>query len=296
MERISNEAVSQAIGQPGHSLTWRRETKTCEDCGQPYEAQIASAGGVDRPYRKTCQECEQKRRDEELRQRATAELEKTKETQRDIWFETCNLPLKFANKNFDDFQRELQLKAYSAAKKFAGNYCNWSGNEPLQSLILLSPDTYGVGKTHLVAAIINHILKTEKAAYFRPNSLTVSRRRLPIYFITELELLSKIRTTFSRNEGQIDEDIYRELINYDLLVIDDIGKIRPRDPSFMQGVYFRVIDGRYASEQAIVLTTNLDYHELEEHIGGACADRLREMCGDNFIKMTGKSYRLKGKE
>ncbi|GAJ02756.1 unnamed protein product, partial [marine sediment metagenome] len=40
----------------------------------------------------------------------------------------------------------------------------------------------------------------------------------------------------------------------------------------------------------------LDYPELEELIGGACADRLREMCGKNILKMSGKSYRVtKGK-
>jgi len=245
--------------------------------------------GADRPYETRCQDCKQKRRDEDLRQQALSELKQAKEYQRDEWFEMCNLPLKFVGKTFDNFQHNLQPKAYAAAKRLAEEYCKWDGDQPLRSLMLLSPDTYGVGKTHLVAALINHILEMVEPAYLR--HLTVVRRRLPIYFITEPELLSRIRSTFSHTEGETDEDIYRELINYDILVLDDIGKMRPRDPSFLQGVYFRVIDGRYAREHAVMLTTNLHYSELEEHIGGACSDRLREMCGENFISMRGTSYR-----
>jgi DNA replication protein DnaC len=41
----------------------------------------------------------------------------------------------------------------------------------------------------------------------------------------------------------------------------------------------------------IIITTNLDVVRIEEHIGGACADRLVQMCGKNFVRMTGKSYR-----
>jgi len=42
----------------------------------------------------------------------------------------------------------------------------------------------------------------------------------------------------------------------------------------------------------LILTMNLTLQELEDHIGGAPADRLREMCGrSGFITMKGESYR-----
>lgn len=41
----------------------------------------------------------------------------------------------------------------------------------------------------------------------------------------------------------------------------------------------------------IILTTDLSLSELEAHIGGACMDRLREMCGVNIVKMAGLSYK-----
>ena len=79
----------------------------------------------------------------------------------------------------------------------------------------------------------------------------------------------------------------------DVLILDDVGKTKPRDISFLQGVYFRIIDERYAGNKPIVLTTNLSLADLEAHIGGSCADRLNEMCGtENIVQMRGKTYRV----
>jgi DNA replication protein DnaC len=277
------------------TLTWRQETKFCAECGKEYEAKIPVVNGEEKAYPLYCRDCTQKRRDDERRQAAFEELNRTKEIQRDLWFEDCNVPVKFASKTFSNFDSRLQPKAYTAVKAMAEAYCR-NGVDNLRSLVLLSPDTYGVGKTHLCAALVNHVLESVEPAYFRKNSLTVVRRPLPVYFITEVELVARIRATFSFSTNhtgdETGETILEKLISYDLLVLDDCGKVQPRDPTFLQGVLFRLIDGRYARELPILLTTNLDYTELEAHIGGASADRLREMCGDNFVRMTGKSYRL----
>ena len=110
--------------------------------------------------------------------------------------------------------------------------------------------------------------------------------------------MARIRATFNREGqgGETDEDIYRTLLRYDLLVVDDVGKVRPRDYSFLQGVFFRIIDDRYTSRKPVIVTTNLSLPELETHIGGAASDRLREMCGaKGLIKMTGQSFRRQSK-
>jgi len=264
--------------------TWRTETKVCVTCGRQYEARIWTRNGKDGPYETECRECRDKRLNEETRQAALKELEQAKENQRARWYQECGIPALFVDKTFENFNRELQPKAYDIIKGYDGE----------KSILLLSPDLYGVGKTHLVCALVNHTLKTREPASFSPNSYTVWRRPLPVFFITEPKLLARIRATFNRAEGQggeTDEDIYRRLLSYDLLIIDDVGKVRPRDYSFLQSVYFRMIDDRYTNEAPIILTTNLSLSELEAHIGGACADRLREMCRANIVKMAGESYR-----
>ena len=246
---------------------------------------IVSRGGEEKPLYNECEQCRKKKREAEARAEALKELEQTKEEQRDHWFDEYNIPCLFVGKTFEDFNRKLQPATFDMVKGYSG-----------KSIVLLSPDKYGVGKTHLVAALANHLLDSEDPAYFSPHSLRVIKRPCPVYFTTESDLLDGIRATFNRQGGNVnpetEESIYKQLASYGLLIIDDVGKTRPRDYSFLQGVYYRIINSRYVNEQPLILTTNLGFDELEKHIGGACADRLREMCGrENFVVMKGESYR-----
>jgi len=284
----------QGIGQSEHSQTLRKETRVCP-CGENFTAFIKVVGGKDVLDGLTiCRDCRNKAEAEERRRILLVELPKIQEEQRDIWFENCNLPLLFASKTFATFERKFQPKAYDLLKKYNPE---WDGDAPPHSLVLLSPNLYGVGKTHLVAALITSLIEAGLTASIRRDSNGYRRYPCPAYFIAENSLLSRIRATYNRHkeegEAETEEDIYQKLERHNLLVIDDVGKVRPRDYSFLQGVYFRIIDSRYTSQEPIILTTNLGFAELENHIGGACADRLREMCGDNFIGMKGASYRIK---
>ena len=189
---------------------------------------------------------------------------------------------RFVGKTFANFKQALQSRAFKVMS-------TWDGET---SIVLSSPDKYGLGKTHLAAALVNKLLATETAVM-----LTTAGRYLrcscPVYFTGEVDLLARIRATFNHQEdGETEAEVYRQLSTVDLLIIDDVGKLQPRDPAFLQGVYYRLIDNRYRSEQPIILLTNLSLAELERHIGGACADRLREMAGKHFVLMQGMSYRL----
>ncbi len=173
--------------------------------------------------------------------------------------------------NFDD--RNPQPKAFKALH-------DWRG----KSVVLYS-EVYGVGKTHLVSALANKLIDT------------CQDTECPVFVTTEIKTLDRIRATFNRHDEDslvvvTEELVYRSLEHPRLLIIDDVGKRTPRDYSFLQEVFFRLIDYRYIHGKPIILTANLSLEELEKHIGGASADRLREMAGkDGFIKLTGKSQR-----
>ena len=208
------------------------------------------------------------------------------------------MPSKFLNSSFENFDAKLQPKAFKAVKELQWEW-DEENDTPPKTLILLSPGVYGVGKTHLVCALANHIINSEEKATI-DKYMNINKRKCPVYFVSENALLQRIRQSFNRsnkhNNNELYEetetDIYEKLARVKLLIIDDVGKVRPRDLTFLQSVYFNIIDQRYTDNQPIILTTNLDFSDLEEHIGGACADRLREMAGkDGFIKMVGKSYR-----
>lgn len=265
--------------------------RICEGCGQEYEAFIGSVDGADKPSVGLCSNCRRKEEEQEYYDELLKVLPERIEHEREIWEGSCGIPPIFYGKTFKNFDRKLQPIAFDMAKSYR---CEWDDNleNPPESMILLSPNLYGVGKTHLVCAIINR-----EIAIRAPVTLSRQRglvtHRCPAYFIAEASLLSRIRAIYNAKEGETESDVYRELTRDSLLVVDDVGKVRPKDYSFLQGVYYRIIDSRYVNQQPTILTTNLDYSEFEEHIGGACADRLREMCGKNIVKMTGESYRLK---
>lgn len=257
----------------------------CAGCGQEFETTIwIRKDGTELAPDTLCNECRQEKKRQEDIARYKQDLKDTKVEQREAWRKQYRVEGIFLEKSFDSFKRELQPKAFDSLKGYRD-----------RSLVLLSPGVYGVGKTHLVCALANHLVETRETAKFKEDCYFIVKNQCPVYVITESQLLARIRRTYNRTDdprAETEDGVYSSLARFSLLVIDDVGKVRPRDYSFLQGVYFNIIDDRYVKEQQVILTTNLDFKELEEHIGGASADRLREMCGkEGFIKMVGKSYR-----
>lgn len=291
LKNILNPAFP-ATDQQGHSTVLRKETRTCA-CGKQFDAYIKVVDGKDgTDGEHMCRTCRNHADEERRRQERLALIPEAEENREWDWLTECNLPSRFADKTFENFDSSLQPKAFNLLKTFDLAWDD-DNNQCPYSIVLLSPDTYGVGKTHLVAALANQLIETKPKLSIRKDG---SFRELPCpaFFTTENNLLSRIRATFNSQDNkatETEEDIYRQLEKIDLLILDDVGKVRPRDYSFLQGVYFRIIDTRYSEEKPIILTTNLSPTELENHIGGACADRLREMCGSNFVLMKGTSYR-----
>ena len=216
----------------------------------------------------------------EARERVARRLDDVKaadDSRRQEWRLTCGLG--DLHKTLDGFDGTRQPKAFKALAE-------WSG----ESLVLASPGTFGVGKTHLVAALAHFLIETSQAAVSIQGN--VVRLPRPCLFTTEQRILGRIRATFNANAAEIDEQVYLEMEKIRLLIVDDVGKVRPRDTSFLEQVWYRIIDGRYIAGRPVVLTTNLSLDELESHLGGAVSDRLREMCGrQGFITMKGQSYR-----
>ena len=264
-------------------VTSRPEKINCIRCTKEFETKVYThPDGHEQYGSKICPDCRQKDRDEAVIRNAQEQLQRTREHMEALWDEEVNVPGVFVEKSFESFDRKLQPKAYDVVKGYDG-----------KSIVLFSPNVFGVGKTHLVCALAAHLVDSSPKADFRRGCYQVTSHHCPVRFETEAKLLTRIRETFSHSEDETEEDIYRFLDKFPLLIIDDVGKVRPRDLNFLQGVYFRIIDSRYCNEQPIILTTNLDLTELEEFIGGASADRLREMVGKNFVKMIGTSYRKK---
>lgn len=226
---------------------------------------------------------------------AENQLAKVIPFERKRWEKLCCIPPRYAEATFENFDKSRQPEAFEVMLNY-----DWHEGK---SLVLFSPKTYGVGKTHLVCALLHKITRTDTVAKILPRQMRdgltgasysdyqVITLPCPIRFSTETELIARIKATFNSGNAETEEMVFSELMYCGLLVIDDVGKVKPRDLSFLQSVYYRIIDGRYGQMLPIIITTNLDVVKLEEHLGGACADRLVQMCGKNFVRMAGKSYR-----
>jgi len=134
------------------------------------------------------------------------------------------------------------------------------------------------------------------AAFVHTNG-SIQHAPYPVYFSTEQRLIARVLQSKpwdddKHPERESREELYRMLVRVELLIIDDVGKVQHRDPAFTQEMYYRIIDDRYTQDRPVIITTNLSLDDLETHIGGACADRLREMCGlKGMMTMKGTSYR-----
>ena len=271
-------------GRPARFVTWKDEKKQCADCLDFFDARVAYIDGEPRHIPELCPACSASAVLEERKAEALVKLDAVTKVQLERWDAEAGCPARFEDRTFENFDRKRQPRAFKVLS-------TW---QPPKSIILSSTDLYGVGKTHLACSLLHRVLAGTQAAWLT-RDLWVQARRCPVHFTTEPHLLASIRATFQEGAADTDDSIYRRMASFDLLILDDVGKTRPRDPAFLQGVYFRIIDDRYSSSKPVVLTTNLSLADLEAHIGGSCADRLYEMCGEaNIVQMRGRSYRVQG--
>jgi DNA replication protein DnaC len=267
--------------------------RVCITCGKSYKTTVYKllGGELDLSVGK-CESCRIKSIKDESDNKIKAVIE-----QRERWRKECGLTPRFIKCSFSDFElKNDSLKKVSGicasyADKFPINYYQFiKTNKQYRSLVLASP-VNGIGKTHLVSAIINRILD-------RWNGEDVV---CPARIITEPDIYAQIKATFSysmeeRSMKPSEEDIIKSLIFTPLLVIDDMGKNQQNDMKFVQRTLFRIIDGRYQRLFPIALTTNLTLNGFKNYLGrddSAILNRLTEMVEGKFIVLEGESYRIK---
>lgn len=134
----------------------------------------------------------------------------------------------------------------------------------------------GVGKTHLATAI----------------GVEAASQRVSTYFINFSALMAKIKKAVAEKR---EEEVIKHYLKYTLLIIDEIGYL-PIDKETAY-VFFQLIAARY-EKRSTILTTNQPFAKWGEVFGdsviaSAIIDRLVHHC--EIIKITGTSYRIKGK-
>jgi DNA replication protein DnaC len=256
-----------------------REPKICPYCGKKlYYVRYVLFGQVrEAGHYETC-ECEGavKAREEEERRKEEEEKRKREIETIARLFEKSNIGERFKNRTFETFNPDQNLKAYQIALDYAENFEKYA--QEGQGIIFMSKQ-FGVGKTHLAAAIANYL---------------ITKKHIPVIFGTLIGLLGEIKKTYDEDSIYTTAQVESKLRDVPLLIIDDLGKEKVSD--WVLEKFYSIVNYRYENYKPMIITTNLTLEEIEEkfdntngYIGGAIVSRLIEMC--RIMKMEGEDYR-----
>jgi len=151
------------------------------------------------------------------------------------------------NMTFDNFKKRLNLppelqehleRAYRLALDFAKSPEGW----------LVFQGVTGCGKTHLAAAIANYRLKEGNV----------------VKFVVVPDLLDHLRSTFSPESPVTYDQLFEEVKNAPLLILDDFGE--HSTTPWVQEKLYQVINHRYNAQLPTVITTRLATNEMDDPI------------------------------
>jgi DNA replication protein DnaC len=140
-------------------------------------------------------------------------------------------------------QQDSIEKAYNLARSFAEERKGW--------LLLLGG--YGVGKTHLAAAVANHVVE----------------QGIPTLFLTVPDLLDQLRFAYG-SEDETFEARFERVRTAPLLVLDDFGT-QSATP-WAREKLFQILNYRYINHLPTVVTTNLALEQIEGRMRSRLSD------------------------
>lgn len=250
----------------------------CEYCGKLlyYVHPVVAGRQSSIGFYEMC-DCEGLKREKaKEEQRYVQELQqKIKLEQVERLFKQSNLGRRFKDRTFENFKPEFNLDAYRIALDYAQNFEEYSQ----QGLGLIFTGSFGVGKTHLAAAIANYL---------------IVNKSIPVVFGTVSALLGELKKAYDSESVSADR-IEKQFCTVDLLIIDDLGKEKPTE-WLVEKLYY-IINSRYEDYKPLVIRTNLTLDEIEQRLnvagslaGSAIVSRLVEMC--RIVPMHGQDFRL----
>jgi len=151
---------------------------------------------------------------------------------------------------------------------------NWEENEKKGRGLIFQGEV-GLGKTHLIAAIVNEL----------------QRRLIFSYFLSVPLFLERVRDSFDE-ENTSEGKVMRALAAPRLLALNDMGAEKSSEWAIER--LYQLIDDRYNYRSPVLVATNLDARGLASVYGSRIVDRLYEMCGSP-IRLEGDSYRKRRK-
>jgi DNA replication protein DnaC len=140
----------------------------------------------------------------------------------------------------------------------------------------------GSGKTHLARAV---------AWQQGPRAAMIS----------EPQLLANLQAIYRGDDcdGVSEQALIRRLHDAPILILDDIGTghVRQESRTWLESIYWRVLDERQEHGLSVLVTTNLAMDELGDRMGERASSRLMGLMRtrSNYVDLFGvKDYRDRG--
>ena len=240
-------------------------SRVCVDCGEEFEARNLGPWTVSR-----CPRCNKQRLERDRLLQAEQER-KQAEGRRLELIRLAHIPPKWVDTRFENSNPDYYRKSFNFCKQWAMNFSMRSAS------IILYSEGNRVGKSHIAACILNHVL---------------FEKQVPVRWEKARDLLLELRRTFSV-QGESEADVLGRMSYVKLLVLDDVG----RDPAstWVHDTYWTIFDRRIEWGLPVIITTNLPIEPppgeegLADRIGEGAFARVLELCQGQVLDMTGKA-------
>ena len=159
---------------------------------------------------------------------------------------------RFTFESFDTRRGELEPHESEQLERAVQGLRAWTEN-PINWLLLRGP--YGVGKTHLAAAMANKL----------------SRGGMNVLFVVVADLLDHLRATYQPNSPISYDQRFNEVRRTRLLVLDDLGA--QNATPWAQEKLFQILNYRYVGRMTTILTVSHDgWEDMDERLRSRLMD------------------------
>jgi DNA replication protein DnaC len=256
MARTASE-VASLIGNLGQVL--KSEKRVCTVHGE-YTDHLMGLGKSRAASWHGCEPCAQEQRAEVTRIEQQALIRENAKRAIESRVGRACIPPRFADRTLQGYRAdgEDQARALRVCTDYAENFLSHAQRG--RSLMLLG--NVGTGKTHLAAAIGNHVM--------REFSLTA-------LYVTASSVIRHVKASFDRESSHTEVQAYKLFEAPDLLILDEVGVQNATD--FERTVMFELINSRYEAMKPTIVISNRSKDELPQFMGDRVVDRLRENGG-----------------
>ena len=130
----------------------------------------------------------------------------------------------------------------------------------------------GTWKTHTASAIANELIE---------------KHLVEVMFVSFSEVANRVRKSF--DDSNSDKQLFDDMREVELLVIDDFGMEKPTD--WLKEQIFLVINARYENRKPIIITSNQSVEDIGKFLMPQIASRLLEV--SRTIKFTWEDRRIR---